>query len=135
MKISIETTVSAPLEEVWLSWTLPEHIVNWNFASNEWSCPTAYNNLRVDGTFDYRKESKDGKAGFNYTGTYTEVIRTKLISYQLEDDRRVSVMFEQPNDAVCVLQSFDAEGGTYPEVQKEGWQTILDRFKLCVESL
>lgn len=135
MKISIETSVRAELEQVWLSYTLPEHIVNWNFANNEWACPKAYNNLRVGGTFDYRMESKDSKAGFDYQGTYTEVIRTKLISYQLSDERRVSVMFEQLEEAVRVVQRFDAEEKADKDVQRKSWQAILDRFKLYTESL
>lgn len=135
MKISIETTVNAELEQVWLSFTLPEHIVKWNFANNEWACPKAYNNLRVGGTFDYRMESKDGKTGFDYEGTYTEVIRTKLISYKLSDDRRVSVMFEQLADGIRVVQRFDADENADGDIQRESWQAILDRFKLYTESL
>lgn len=80
-------------------------------------------------------ESKDGKTGFDYEGTYTEVIRTKLISYKLSDDRRVSVMFEQLANGIRVVQRFDADENTDGDIQRETWQAILDRFKLHTESL
>lgn len=135
MNLSVETRVRAPLEQVWLCWTLPEHIIHWNFADNEWSCSSARNNLRVGGTFDYRIESKDGQSGYTISGTYTEVIRTKLISYQLEDGRRFSVMFEQLTDEIRLVQRFEAAPAEDKEVQQRIWQAILDRFALYTESM
>lgn len=109
--------------------------MNWNFANNEWSCPSARNNLRVDGTFHYRIESKEGKSGLTISGTYTEVIRTKLISYKLEDSRRFSVMFEQLEDEIRVVQRFEAKAAKDAETQRRMWQSILDRFTVYTESI
>ena len=106
-KITIDTTINSSLEQVWLCWTLEEHIVEWNFVNNDCSCPKAYNNLRVGGTFDFRMESNNGKSNFAVKGTYTEIIRTKFLSYQFEDGRRESILFEEIDGQIRLVQSFE----------------------------
>lgn len=134
MKITVETPVAAPLEDVWRAWTTPEDIEAWNAASDDWHTTTATVDLREGGTFSSRMEAKDGSAGFDFEGTYTKVVPHERIEYVLEDGREVVVEFEALGDHVLVRETFDAEA-TYPvEVQREGWQAILDRFARHVEA-
>ncbi|MBO6794103.1 MAG: SRPBCC family protein [Balneolaceae bacterium] len=135
MKISISTTVNAPIETVWNAWTAPEHITSWNFASDEWQCPTATNDLRVGGTFSSRMEAKDGSMGFDFEGTYTQVDRHKLIAYKLADDRIVRIEFHTDGNSTKVTEHFDTEDTHTAEQQRDGWQAILDNFKSYTESL
>ncbi len=135
MNISISTTVNAPIETVWNAWTSPEHITNWNFASDEWHCPTATNDLRVGGTFSSRMEAKDGSMGFDFEGTYTQVEHHKLIAYKLADDRTVRIEFTTDGSSTTVTEYFDTEDTHTAEQQRDGWQAILDNFKTYTESL
>src|SRR6478609_6644654 len=97
-RITVQTTVSANIERVWNYWTLPEHIVNWNFADENWLCPTAENDLKVGGKFNYRMESLDGDEGFDFEGIYDEVVLHEKISYSLADRRQVDITFESIGD-------------------------------------
>ena len=81
--VKVETTIQAPIEKVWEFWTSPEHIINWNFASDEWCCPSAKNDLRPGGKFSWRMEAKDGSMGFDFKGTYDIVEQFKKITYTL----------------------------------------------------
>lgn len=132
--ITIETTVNAPLKQVWERWTQPEHITKWNFASDDWECPTSENDLRVGGSFSARMQAKDGSMGFDMAGTYTDVEEHKLIEFDMGDERHVKVEFAETPDGVRIVETFDPEG-TYPvEYQRAGWQAILDNFKQYTES-
>ena len=131
--ITVETSIEAPVEKVWTCFTDPSHITKWNNASPEWHTPKAVNDLHMGGTFNYRMESKDGKEGFDFTGTYDEVIPHKLIRYTMEDGRKVSVIFEQKNGATHVTETFDPETENSLDLQRQGWQAILDNFKRYVE--
>lgn len=132
--ITIETTLSAPLEIVWSCWTLPEHITQWNAASDDWHTPSASNDLRVGGTFTSRMESRDGKYGFDFWGIHEEVQLNTMIKSTLGDGRKMEVHFIQEGSQVKVVESFETEDENSLEQQKQGWQAILDRFKTHVES-
>lgn len=133
MKITIETTVRAPVESVWNAWTTPDDIVHWNAASDDWHTTSANVDLRVGGTFWSRMEAKDGSAGFDFEGTYTDVVAHQRLAYAMDDGREVLVEFEPEGAAVRVRETFDAEEANPVEMQRIGWQAILDRFARYVE--
>lgn len=133
-KITIETTINAPIDIVWKLWTSPEHIVNWNFATTEWCCPRATNNLKKEGGFNWRMETKNGSVGFDFTGTYKQIKVNELINYQISDGRAVWIKFLIEGKSVKIVESFEAEGTNSDEQQKAGWQAILNNFKRYVES-
>lgn len=134
MKIAIETTVRAPLEAVWKAWTTPDDIVQWNAASDDWHTPSATVDLRVGGTFTSRMEAKDGSMGFDFEGTYTDVVAHERLAYAMDDGREVVVEFLPRGDEVVVRETFDAEASNPVEMQRDGWQAILDRFARYVEA-
>ena len=133
-KITIETTVSAGTKKAWDYWTKPEHITKWNFASDDWHCPKAENDLRVGGKLNARMEAKNGSAGFDFEAIYDEVIDQKKITYTMADGRMASTYFENLGSKTEVSTTFDAENQNPVEMQKAGWQAILDNFKKYVES-
>jgi uncharacterized protein YndB with AHSA1/START domain len=133
MKITIERVVNAGLENVWNAWNNPEDIKQWNNASDDWHTTASTVDLREGGKFSSRMEAKDGSSGFDFEGTYTRVIPEKSIAFRMADDREVSVEFIQRADGVLVKETFDAETENPPDVQREGWQAILDNFKRHVE--
>lgn len=135
MIIDIEITVNAPLQKVWDCWTQPEHITQWNFASDEWCCPSATNEMVVGSDFSWRMEAKDGSMGFDFWGTYTEISLLKSLQITLGDDRKVEIGFEITENGVRVLESFETEDENTAELQRNGWQAILNNFKMHVESL
>lgn len=133
-KITVKVTVKASLEKAWQYWTMPEHITKWNFASADWHAPTAENDLRVGGKFISRMESKDGTMGFDFEGIYTTVEIHKFIEYVLEDDREVSIEFISIGNETEIVETFDAENENPIDMQRGGWQMILDNFKKYVEA-
>ena len=132
--IKIETTVNAPIEKVWALWSEPQHIVNWNNASDDWHTPRAENDLRVGGKFVSRMEAKDGSFGFEFEGVYDEVKHHELIAYSLGDGRKVNIQFSTEGDKTKVVETFDAESTHSIEMQRTGWQAILDNFKKYTEA-
>lgn len=134
-KITLDVTVNTSLENAWNVWNDPQHITKWNFASDDWHCPSASNDLREGGKLSSRMEAKDGSFGFDFEGTYTKVIPHQLLEYHLEDGRPVQVRFEEKGDAVVVTETFQTENSHTVEQQKEGWQNILDNFKKHAESI
>jgi uncharacterized protein YndB with AHSA1/START domain len=133
--ITIETTINATVEKVWTLWTKPEHIVNWNNASPEWHTPQAKNDLREGGQFVYRMEARDGSMGFDLKGTFTKVTINKEIEYMLEDGRKVQIQFTPSGNTTYIRETFDPEHAHPLELQRTGWQAILDHFKLYAESV
>ncbi len=131
--ITIEATIHAPVEKVWKLWTGPEHIVKWNNASDDWHTTKAENDLRPGGKFISRMEAKDGSFGFDFGGVYDEVITNKLISYTLGDGRKVKVDFISNNNETKVITIFEAESQNPVEMQRGGWQAILNNFKKYTE--
>lgn len=134
MRISIETEVKASPAAVWNAWVSPEDITRWNFATDEWHCPKAEISLKLGGTFSYRMEAKDGSMGFDFEGMFTEIQPHRLIRFELEDSRVVTVEFLETAEGVRLVESFDAEDKNSAEQQKQGWQSILNNFKKHVES-
>ncbi len=128
-KITVKTTVHASLEKAWECFTAPEHVTQWNAASDDWHCPAATNDLRTGGSFKYTMAARDGSVSFDFEGQYTEVVDHQRIAYVLADDRRIEVLFEADGDAVHITETFDPENENPPEMQKEGWQAILDNYK------
>lgn len=132
MKITIETAVAAPTDEVWRAWTTPDDIKQWNAASDDWHTTAASVDLRVGGGFSSRMEAKDGSFGFDFAGTYSQVVPHQLIECSL-GDRVLVVEFLRNANGVTVRETFDADEGHSVEQQRQGWQAILDRFAKYVE--
>jgi uncharacterized protein YndB with AHSA1/START domain len=135
MNISIEVMVNAPLSTVWRAWTSPTDITHWNFASDDWCCPSADIELTVGGTFTYRMEAKDGSMGFDFTGEFTAIEPSSAIEFILEDGRTVTVRFIESATGTQVIETFDAENIHTGEEQRQGWLSILNNFKKHAESL
>lgn len=133
-KITVSINVKADLQKVWDYWTQPLHIINWNFASEEWCCPHAVNDLKAGGNFSWRMEAKDGSMGFDFTGTYDSIIDQELITYSMTDGRKVDITFKENEEGVTVSEAFEAEGTNSDEMQRAGWQAILGNFKKYVEA-
>ncbi|MFG6687347.1 SRPBCC family protein [Mariniflexile sp. HNIBRBA6329] len=133
-RITIEVVVNVNLQKVWDFWTKPEHIVNWNFASDDWHCPKATNDLRVGGKFSATMASKDGTMSFDFEGVYNEVVELNKIAYAMADGRQVLVAFEKQGNTTVVTEVFDPEDQNPLEMQKNGWQSILNNFKEYVEA-
>lgn len=133
--ITVEATVNVPIEKTWKLWTTPEHIMQWNNASDDWHTPRAENDLRVGGKFHSRMEAKDGSFGFDFGGIYDEVETNKLIAYTMGDGRKVRVTFAVKGNQTVVKEIFEAEELNSIELQKNGWQVILDSFKKYAEEL
>ena len=132
--ITIETTVNAPVEKVWEYWSKPEHITQWCSATDEWHTPKADNDLRVGGSFSSRMEAKDGSMGFDFGGVYDAVEENKTIEYTIGDGRKVKIDFTSSGNETRVVESFDAESTNPVEMQRAGWQAILDNFKKYTEA-
>lgn len=131
--ITIRTTINAPKEKVWKYWTEPEHIKKWNNASVDWHTTTASNDLRAGGMFLSRMEAKDGSLGFDFSGIYDEVKLYETIAYTLGDARKVKINFSENENGTEVIEAFEAETTNSIEMQKTGWQAILDNFKRYTE--
>lgn len=132
--ITIESIVNAPLDKVWECWTKPEHITQWSFASDDWHTPRAENDLRTGGSFSSRMESKNGSMGFDFGGVYDEVRNHEYIEYTMGDGRNVKTTFSQEGSGTKVVESFEAESSNPVEMQRAGWQAILDNFKKYTEA-
>lgn len=133
--IQIETIVTAPLKKVWEAWTQPEHITKWNFASDDWHCPQATNDLKKDGKFSSTMAAKDGSFSFDFGGTHTGVEELKSIASVIDDGRKMKVTFKQAGSDVMVIEVFEPEDQNPVDLQEAGWQAILNNFKKYVESL
>lgn len=132
--ITVQATIHAPVKKVWQYWTEPKHIIKWNNASDDWHTPFAGNDLRAGGKFLSRMEAKDGSAGFDFSGIYDEVKEHTLIAYTIDDGRKVKVVFSEKGNKTKVTETFEAENKNPIEMQKTGWQAILDNFKKYTET-
>lgn len=132
--VTVETTIKAPVEKVWQLWSAPEHITKWNSASEDWHTPRAENDLRTGGKFSSRMEARDGSMGFDFEGVYDEVKPNESIAYSMADGRKVKVTFSGNGNETKVTETFDAEDTNPVEMQRGGWQAILDNFKKYVEA-
>lgn len=128
MKITVETTVDAPIEKVWRAYNNPQDIMQWNAASDDWHTTASSVDLRVGGAFSSRMEARDGSMGFDFAGTYTKIIPHELIAYSF-GDRMAQITFKESSQGVVVRVTFDSEPTNSIEQQRAGWQSILDNFK------
>lgn len=132
--ITVESVVDAPVEKVWECWSSPEHITQWCQASDDWHAPYADNDLHKEGKFRTTMAAKDGSFSFDFEGVYTNVEKHELIEYEMSDGRKVSVIFTKEGNKTRVVETFDPESENPIEMQRGGWQAILDNFKKYVES-
>jgi uncharacterized protein YndB with AHSA1/START domain len=133
-KIIIQAVISADRKKVWEYYTQPKHITEWNFADPSWHCPTATNDLKVGGKYIARMEARDRSFGFDFEAVYNEIVTSKKFVYTMTDGRQVDVLFQGDNNTTEVIVTFDAETENSLELQKSGWQAILDNFKKYTEA-
>ena len=133
MKITVETTIQAPISKVWSAYTTPADIKQWNTASDDWHTTQSTVDLRVGGEFTSRMEAKDGSFGFDFAGTYTKIVPNELIEYSF-GDLTGQVEFLARENGVTVRVTFDAESENSVEQQRHGWQAILNNFSKHVEA-
>lgn len=134
-EITVQVEISLNIKKVWEVLTEPIHIINWNFASDDWFCPKAENNLKIGEKFNYRMEAKDGSFGFDFWGTYTEIEDFKKLFSILGDGRKLEIFLEEKNEVTTIIEKFEAEDENSIELQKNGWQSILNNLKKYAESL
>ena len=132
-KITIRVSVSASIQKVWEYYTNPIHITQWNFAHPSWHCPSASNDMQVGGRYIARMQAKDGSAGFDFEATYTEIHPNESFSYEF-GGRMAVVKFSDKDGATELTLTFDPENENPIEMQRNGWQSILDNFKKYAES-
>lgn len=132
--ITVETSVKAPVEKVWKFWTEPKHITKWCQASDDWHAPYAENDVRQNGKFKTTMAAKDGSASFDFEGVYTNVQPHKLIEYAMSDGRKVKITFTSEGSETKVTETFDPESQNSIELQRGGWQAILDNFRKYTEA-
>jgi uncharacterized protein YndB with AHSA1/START domain len=132
--ITVEAKIKAPVTKVWDYWTDPKHISKWCYASDDWRAPYAENDLWVNGKFRTRMEAKDGSSGFDFEGTYKRVTKNEVLEYTIADGRRVEITFEDLGKETKVVESFEMETVNPYELQKGGWQAILNNFKKYCEA-
>lgn len=126
--ITVETLIPASIEKVWECLTQPHHTMNWNAASDDWHCPAARNDLKPGGTFSYTMASRDGQMSFDFNGTFREITPNQLLAYELEDGRKVRITLSQTETGIRVKEEFEAEEMNPPDLQRQGWQAILDNL-------
>jgi uncharacterized protein YndB with AHSA1/START domain len=133
-QITVQTLVKAPIEKVWKHWNEPSSINQWCTATPEWETINAQNDLRIGGEFSSRMQAKDGSMGFDFGGIYSDVIPNQYIAYEMGDGRKVEIAFREENGLVRVTETFDMENQNPEEMQRGGWQAILDNFRDFTEN-
>lgn len=134
-KVKISSTINADIKTVWNAWNSAEHMVNWNFASDDWNCPKATIDLKVGGIMNSRMEAKDGSFGFDFKVIFDEILENEIVAYTMEDGRKAITTFKDNGDSVDVQTLFDPENENPIELQQGGWQSILNNFKKYTEGL
>jgi uncharacterized protein YndB with AHSA1/START domain len=134
-KIKVEANIKAPQAKVWEYYTNPEHIVHWNFASEDWCCPAANVELKAGGKYHARMEAKDGSFGFDFDAIINELQTFEKLSYTMLDDRKVEILMNKTVHGTYISVEFEAENENPFEMQQAGWQAILNNFKKHVESI
>jgi uncharacterized protein YndB with AHSA1/START domain len=134
-KITVQTTVNAPVEKVWSSWNEPKHITQWCQASDDWHAPYSENDLRKGGKLKTTMAAKDGSMSFDFEAVYTHVEPMKAIEYNISDGRKVTIAFTSEGKSTKIVQTFEAEGENPLDLQRQGWQAILDNFKTYTEKI
>ena len=131
---TVTTNIESGMEKVWEHYTLPRHIINWNFPDPDWQCNNVENLLKVDGSFSYRMEEKVGDNGFEYSGTYTEIVPKSKIEFNLKDGRKVTLIFEELEGSVSLTRTFEVGSSSELEDEQIDWQAVLDNFRGYVMS-
>lgn len=132
-QITVETLVKAPVEKVWKHWNEPSSINQWCSASPDWQTVRAKNDIRVGGEFSSRMEAIDGSSGFDLGGVYSDVIQNQYIAYEMTDGRKVEISFREENGLTRVTETFEIENQNPEDMQRGGWQAILENFRDFVE--
>lgn len=132
-QLTVNATIAADIQKVWEAWTQPDHITKWNFASDDWCCPKAENDLQTGGKYLARMEAKDGSFGFDFEAVYDEILTHQKISYTMADGRQSITTFKANGNTTEVSTTFDAETSNPIDMQQQGWQAILNNFKKYVE--
>lgn len=132
-RLTVKNKINADLNTVWSKWTEAKHMVNWNFANDDWHCPKAENDLTEGGKLKATMAAKDGSFAFDFEAVYDEIIPLSKISYTMGDGRKVDVNFAEENNQTILVESFDPESQNPLEMQQSGWQAILDNFKKYCE--
>ena len=132
--VTVEAIINAPVAKVWAYWTQPEHITKWNFALDDWHCPTSENDLTVGGKFSATMAAKDGSFSFDFWGIYDVIVIQKELHITMGDGRKWSVYFSEEGDATKLVENFEAETENPVEMQQQGWQMILNNFKKYAET-
>ena len=135
MQITVQTKINASIDQVWECWTNPKHVMHWNFASDDWCCPAATNDLTVGSEFHYTMAAKDDSFSFDFWGTYDHIVFYEILSITLGDGRKLKVTYEAIGNGILLTESFEPESENPVELQQAGWQQILDNFKKYVEGL
>jgi uncharacterized protein YndB with AHSA1/START domain len=133
--ITVEAIIEAPIDIVWNFWTKPEHVQHWNFASPDWHCPKANSDFTVGGEFHYIMAAKDGSVDFDFCGTFTKILDRSFIEIFLEDGRELNIQFESEGAHTKIIETFEPEEVNSIELQRQGWQSILNQFKQYVEGV
>lgn len=133
--IEVTALTAAPRSTAWQAFTDPNHVVNWNFAGDDWCCPSCSNDVRVGGTWNSRMEARDGSFGFDFESTYTEVGPERLLRLTMADGRRWEVEFADEDGGTRITERFDPESENPHDMQRMGWQLILDRFAAYASTL
>lgn len=133
-KITVQSTVNAPVVKAWKTYNTPADIMQWNNASDDWHTPKAENDLRAGGSFSYTMAAKDGSFSFDFAGIYDDIKKNELVAYTIADGRKVTTTFEPIGNATKVTTTFEAENQNSIELQRTGWQAILDNFKKYTEN-
>ena len=131
-KITISAIVSSDKDKTWDYYTNPEHITNWNFADPSWHCPSASNDMSIGGKYLARMEARDGSFGFDFEAYYSSINPGESFTYEFAE-RQVSVVFNVHDNGTEVIVSFDPETENPIELQRNGWQAILNNFKNYTE--
>lgn len=132
-KITVLATVNADAKKVWDYYNSPTHIIHWNFADPSWHCPSAENDMRIGGTYKARMEAKDGSFGFDFEAIYSKISEGKNFTYEF-GGRAATVQFNDLGTQTEVVVTFDPEDENPIEMQKGGWQAILNSFKNYTEN-
>jgi uncharacterized protein YndB with AHSA1/START domain len=132
-KITVEATINAPVSKTWNLWNSPEHITKWYFASDDWHAPNAENDLRAGGNLKITMAAKDGSFQFDFEGIYTNVVENELIEYDIADGRKVKIIFTNKTGQTEIVETFEMEAQHPEELQRSGWQAILNSFKKYAE--
>jgi hypothetical protein len=134
-KVIVSGLTKLDIQSSWDAWTKPAHIIHWTFASDDWHCPHAQSDLKNEGRFLTRMEAKDGSMGFDFEGTFLRVNAPFLLEYRMDDGRIAEVVFESKPEGTLITESFDPENIHPVDMQKAGWQSILDNFVRYTQGL